>query len=797
MWHWTYRCFYSDRREIGVFSVAIVLLCGLASANAEELDAAETIQQINDEISRKGARWTAGETSVSRLSPEQRRRMLGAIPMEAPASEKEQSELDAPTSTYPDKWDWRDMWGEDYTTPIRDQSSCGSCWAFAVTGAMESMVEIQTENPDWQPDLSEQILVSCVEDGCDGYDPGSALDILQSSGTQVESCMPYEADDTSHCSNACQAHDDDPWLVSSWSDVGNIEGLIQWAIMQGPVVVTFAVYEDFTYYESGIYEHTWGDLEGYHAVSLVGWDKVGGAWIAKNSWGDDWGEDGWFWIAFGDSMIQEWVQAIDGVELPSSYEICNDGADNDGDGDVDCSDTSCVYDGECSEDCDDGIDNDGDGDTDCSDAWCANSGDCIEDCDDGIDNDGDGDTDCEDDSCVDEDGCYEDCNDWIDNDGDGDVDCEDADCASGFYCLEVCDDWIDNDGDSFMDCLDWRCFGAPACALCSPEAELDCNDSDSWANDWGDNRDWIDRYSCNAWDYSGAEYTYEFTASEDGEVTVSLTDLDADLDLLLLSEGEICRASNCLDYSDNSGSSDESITFDAVAGQTYYLVVDGYAGAVGEYTISLDCGPDPIFADGFESGDFDSWASAVTRGNRLRTHPEAALEGNIGMVANIVDSHPLFVVDTSPDHEQQYIVSFRIDPHTLSMENGRSHTVFSARNDEGTEQFRVILRYLADLDRFQVRVFVREDSGSYRFGGAFFIPDGSSAIELQWRATSSPGASDGTMTSWSDGVLQFDLGGFDNDESSIGEVRLGPSAGIDPLTSGAYFLDDFQSYRSR
>ena len=60
------------------------------------------------------------------------------------------------------------------------------------------------------------------------------------------------------------------------------------------------VYEDLMYYTGGVYKHVSGDIAGGHAVSIVGYDDVAGAWIVRNSWGPEWGEGGYFRIAYDD-----------------------------------------------------------------------------------------------------------------------------------------------------------------------------------------------------------------------------------------------------------------------------------------------------------------------------------------------------------------------------------------------------------------------------------------------------------------------------------------------------------------
>jgi hypothetical protein len=127
--------------------------------------------------------------------------------------------------------------------------------------------------------------------------------------------------------------------------------------------------------------------------------------------------------------------------------------------------------------CDDGADNDFDGDYDCNDADCGGSPDCIEnfadgDCSDGADNDRDGLFDCDDPDCADDAACAteDDCTDGADNDLDGLFDCADPDCAEDAACIEYegddageCADGIDNDSDGLVDCDDPDCEGSPDC----------------------------------------------------------------------------------------------------------------------------------------------------------------------------------------------------------------------------------------------------------------------------------------------------------------------------------------------
>ena len=151
-------------------------------------------------------------------------------------------------------------------------------------------------------------------------------------------------------------------------------------------------------------------------------------------------------------------------------ETCDDLADDDGDGLIDCNDTDCAAHPLCTgretgrEICDDGVDNDGDLLADCDDNDCIVwLGPCWspEVCDDGRDNDRDSRADCNDRDCAGNPACpdMELCADGKDNDADGSTDCDDPDCASERPCIENCADGIDNDRDGFVDALDRSCSG--------------------------------------------------------------------------------------------------------------------------------------------------------------------------------------------------------------------------------------------------------------------------------------------------------------------------------------------------
>tara|TARA_Y100001968_G_scaffold322549_2_gene358797 strand:+ start:98 stop:1099 length:1002 start_codon:yes stop_codon:yes gene_type:complete len=163
-----------------------------------------------------------------------------------------------------------------------------------------------------------------------------------------------------------------------------------------------------------------------------------------------------------------------------------------------------------------------------------------------------------------------------------------APSAPPVVLTEVCGSGADEDGDGLVDCDDSDCATAVQCQLpstCNAVWSLSCGESDSWSNDGVGSTQAISSYSCSGWNASGPEYTYEFIASASGNVDVTLSGLNGvDLDLFVLDGSSgVCNESNCSDFGNNS------VSFSAVAGETYFLVVDGFAGATGSYDIEVSC----------------------------------------------------------------------------------------------------------------------------------------------------------------------------------------------------------------
>lgn len=248
----------------------------------------------------------------------------------------------------PEYFSWLDYEGEDWTSPVKLQG-CGDCWDFAAIGTLESIINIREHNPELDLDLSEQYVLSCLPNsgGCRGGSTYVAFDDMKESlidgayynGALPESCFPYVGVDLYGynfsesglepvlCSEKCENWNENLIPIKEcgyWIPDGSSEDrdVIKTQIMQhGPVCTAMFVTEQFGGWGAKCHNST--DYYPYkaanginHAVVIVGWmDDAsltkGGYWITKNSWGTDWGYNGFFNIEYNSLNIDkfeiDWV----------------------------------------------------------------------------------------------------------------------------------------------------------------------------------------------------------------------------------------------------------------------------------------------------------------------------------------------------------------------------------------------------------------------------------------------------------------------------------------------------------
>jgi parallel beta-helix repeat protein len=218
-------------------------------------------------------------------------------------------------TSLPASFSWRNVDGVDFTTPIRDQSPFGSCETFAITAAVETMVQKEVGFP-FNCDLSEAHLYFYSGGNYDwGSYPENDTDFLVEYGIPDEACWPYPTEYKMYPLNTTA----DNWMnrtvkINDWWYLPEDINAIKYALItNGPVPTYFQVFKDFLNYEKGVYRHRWGKCFGIHYVCIVGWNDDPGYWIVKNSWGTKYQDEGWFNIAYGECSIEKKSFYLDGV----------------------------------------------------------------------------------------------------------------------------------------------------------------------------------------------------------------------------------------------------------------------------------------------------------------------------------------------------------------------------------------------------------------------------------------------------------------------------------------------------
>jgi len=238
----------------------------------------------------------------------------------------------SPPVGLPVSFDWRNP--PSKVTSVKNQGACGSCYAFAGIGNVESKVLIDTNSTPPGPDYSENNAKSCtwrainnwtgpggyLWGNCNGGNYYILASLFSQKGIVDETADPYVPANTT-CNSSCPYNKTllDWRIISTYSQppVSTLKAYIQ---TYGPVYTT--IFVGNSYYPAwqnefgsynGSYTLYWPTyVDPNHAVLIVGWDDnlvhAGGtgAWIVKNSWGPGWGSAGYFTIAYGSASIGCW-----------------------------------------------------------------------------------------------------------------------------------------------------------------------------------------------------------------------------------------------------------------------------------------------------------------------------------------------------------------------------------------------------------------------------------------------------------------------------------------------------------
>ncbi|XP_075214943.1 cathepsin B-like cysteine proteinase 4 [Lycorma delicatula] len=297
--------------------ICIVNVCAITSNDLHNKE----VEQINN----AQKYWIAAPNDITKRGLQYMKKLLGA---KLSTDRLPLKEVNV-TNAIPSSFDARSAWKYcPSISSIKNQSLCGSCWAIATTSCISDRICIATKGKIKISISAENLLTCCSQctdphtAGCDGGYTDKAYLYYQETGlvtggdyNSKEGCQPYAIGPanplrlyTPPCSKKCTNKDykisyskDKHYGSKSYSlmkDVAKIQGDI---MEYGPVTATFDVYSDFGYYKTGVYIKTSNKKIEKHSVKIFGWGDENDVsyWLAANTWGKDWGDNGFFKIRRG------------------------------------------------------------------------------------------------------------------------------------------------------------------------------------------------------------------------------------------------------------------------------------------------------------------------------------------------------------------------------------------------------------------------------------------------------------------------------------------------------------------
>ena len=262
----------------------------------------------------KNYSWTMGVNQFADLTSEEFKKQFAGC-YHAKSNDYLEGFGDIESNVLPESVNWTELGA---VTPVKNQGQCGSCWAFSTTGSTESAWFLSKNQ---SVSLSEQQLVDCSgtegNQGCNGglMDYGFQY-IIDNHGLTSESNYPYTAKDGT-CNK--QKVSNVAATISGFTNViANSELALMTSVVQQPISVAVEADQDiFQLYSGGVVTAKCGtNLD--HGVLVVGYGTLENEdyWIVKNSWGTDWGMNGYILLGRGTKYSSS---GQCGIQMDPSY----------------------------------------------------------------------------------------------------------------------------------------------------------------------------------------------------------------------------------------------------------------------------------------------------------------------------------------------------------------------------------------------------------------------------------------------------------------------------------------------
>ena len=286
----------------------------------------ENLAKVQAGIKTSGHSWKAGKNGLFGLSDHEARMRGGNTLSDEELDEREAKAKANLSHHKPSPYssiDWRNVEGNNYIDPVRDQGKCCSCVAFGTLAAtaararIKKVLPVNASNGDQFSPFSTAQFFYCVAErlgsSCEsGWEIRQALKCLHLMGAYPESCFKYTpGDQACKSSSTCEGKET---KISGSSSSHHVMHMKKHLRTDGPLITSMSLYEDLHTYVDGVYLHSKvGKRIGGHCVAVIGYNDnidymsggkaAKGAWLIKNSWGEKWGLGGYGWIGYGECGI--------------------------------------------------------------------------------------------------------------------------------------------------------------------------------------------------------------------------------------------------------------------------------------------------------------------------------------------------------------------------------------------------------------------------------------------------------------------------------------------------------------